>query len=122
MTRRKQRQFNAALIITVALGCMTSSTRADAPPLRGLDEVNHSKVELRGGFWGPRLKIHHEVTVPHAFLRRVYVNCIYWALGLESAIPEKADVSYVGGDWKASRFGGGTFIKGLMPKDFAIEK
>jgi len=55
-------------------------------------------------------------------LRRVYVNCIYWALGLESAIPEKADVSYVGGDWKASRFGGGTFIKGLMPKDFAIEK
>jgi len=55
-------------------------------------------------------------------LRRLYVNCIYWALGLESAIPEKADVSYVGGDWKASRFGGGTFIKGLMPKDFAIEK
>ena len=54
-------------------------------------------------------------------LRRLYVNCIYWALGLESAIPKKADVSYVGGDWKASRFGGGTFIKGLMPKDFAIE-
>ena len=55
MTRKKQRQFNAALIIaTVALGCITSSTRADAPPLRGLNEVNHSKVELRGGFWGPR--------------------------------------------------------------------
>ncbi len=55
-------------------------------------------------------------------LRRLYVNCIYWALGLESAIPQRADVSYVGGDWKASPFGGGTFIKGLMPKDFAIEK
>jgi hypothetical protein len=28
--------------------------------------VDHSQVELRGGFWGPRLKTHHEVTVPHA--------------------------------------------------------
>ncbi|NQV32039.1 MAG: ThuA domain-containing protein [Phycisphaeraceae bacterium] len=54
-------------------------------------------------------------------LRRLYVNCMYWALGLESAIPEKANVSYVGGDWTASQFGGGTFKKGLMPKDFAIK-
>ena len=53
-------------------------------------------------------------------LRRLHVNCIYWALGLESAIPQNADVSYVGGDWKASRFGGAVFKKGLMPKDFAI--
>jgi hypothetical protein len=28
----------------------------------------------------------------------------------------------VGGDWKASRFGGDKFVKGLMPKDFAIKK
>jgi len=55
-------------------------------------------------------------------LRRLYVNGIYWAVGLESAIPPKADVGYVGGDWKASPFGGGKFIKGLMPKDFAIKK
>ena len=44
------------------------------------------------------------------------------AIGLESGIPQKTDISYVGGDWKASRFGGGTFIKGLTPKDFAIKK
>jgi len=55
-------------------------------------------------------------------LRRLYVNSIYWALGLESAIPPKADVRYVGGDWQASRFGGATFKKGLMPRDFAIRK
>ena len=54
-------------------------------------------------------------------LRRLYVNCTYWALGMESAIPPKADVGYIGGDWKASRFGGGKFIKGRMPKDFAIK-
>jgi hypothetical protein len=46
-------------------------------------------------------------------LRRLYVNSIFWAVGLESSIPEKADVRYVGGDWKASPFGGGKFLHGL---------
>jgi len=55
-------------------------------------------------------------------LRRLYVNCIFWAVGLESKIPPKADVSYVGGDWKASPFGGRTFKKGLKPEDFAIKE
>ncbi|MEI7900181.1 MAG: hypothetical protein WCK89_08005 [bacterium] len=55
-------------------------------------------------------------------LRRLYVNSIYWAVGKESGIPKKADVSYIGGEWKASPFGGGTFKKGLMPKDFAIKQ
>ena len=53
-------------------------------------------------------------------LRRLYVNCTYWALGLESKIPEKADVRYVG-DWKASPFGGGKFHRGLKPADFAAK-
>ena len=52
-------------------------------------------------------------------LRRLYVNSVYWALGLESGIPEKADVNYVGGEWKASPFGGGKFRGGLKPADFA---
>jgi len=55
-------------------------------------------------------------------LRRPYVNAIYWAAGLESKIPEKADVRYVGGDWKASPFGGGKFHHGLKPEDFAVKK
>ena len=55
-------------------------------------------------------------------LLRLYVNTIYWALGLESKIPEKADVRYVDGDWKASPFGGGKFHHGLKPEDFAIRK
>jgi len=54
-------------------------------------------------------------------LRRLYVNSIFWAVGLESGIPEKADVSYVGEDWKASPFGGGKFKKGLKPEDFAVK-
>jgi type 1 glutamine amidotransferase len=55
-------------------------------------------------------------------LRRLYVNSTYWALGLESKIPEKADVRYVGGDWKASPFGGEKFHRGLKPEDYAIKK
>jgi hypothetical protein len=54
-------------------------------------------------------------------LRRLYVNAIYWALGLEASIPEKADVAYVGGEWKASFFGGAKFHHGLKPEDFAIK-
>jgi type 1 glutamine amidotransferase len=55
-------------------------------------------------------------------LRRLYVNCIYWAMGMEGKIPEKADVSYVGGDWKASKFGRETYKKGLKSADYAIKK
>ena len=55
-------------------------------------------------------------------LRRLYVNSIFWAVGLESGIPKKADVSYVGGDWKASPFGGGKFHHGLKPGDFAVKE
>jgi len=55
-------------------------------------------------------------------LRRLYVNCIYWAVGLESKIPQKADVSYVGETYKGSKFGRNTWKKGLKPADFAIKK
>jgi len=55
-------------------------------------------------------------------LRRLYVNSIFWAVGLESGIPKKADVRYVGGDWKASPFGGGKFRQGLKPGDFAAKE
>jgi type 1 glutamine amidotransferase len=53
-------------------------------------------------------------------LRRLYVNGIYWAVGRESSIPQKADVRYVGEDWKASPFGAGKFHRGLKPADFAV--
>jgi hypothetical protein len=55
-------------------------------------------------------------------LRRLYVNSIFWAVGLESGIPKKADVRYVGEDWKASPFGGGKFRRGLKPGDFAVKE
>lgn len=39
------------------------------PPLRGLEEVGWQDVNLRGGFWGSRLDIHHKATIPHVLDR-----------------------------------------------------
>ncbi|MBN2131056.1 MAG: glycoside hydrolase family 127 protein [Sedimentisphaerales bacterium] len=54
------------VVFIVSLGFAVAGAGAGVAPLRGLQEVNHSQVELRGGFWGSRLRTHHEVTVPHA--------------------------------------------------------
>lgn len=35
------------------------------PPSRGLNEVSNRQVNLKGGFWGPRIEIHHQNTIPH---------------------------------------------------------
>ena len=53
-------------------------------------------------------------------LRRLLVNGCYWAVGMENAIPVKADVSYVG-DYQPTWFGFGKYKKGLRPKDFELK-
>lgn len=58
------RRLLRTLAVVVCFATMVSS--ADVLPMRGLREVGQDQVELQGGFWGPRLKTHHEVTVPHA--------------------------------------------------------
>ena len=60
----------AWLLVLLALSFMGTNASAGPPKARGLEAVGHEQVELRGGFWGPRLKTNHEVTVPHA------LNCL----------------------------------------------
>jgi DUF1680 family protein len=43
-----------------------AAPQAPLQPRHGWTEVPHQQVKLVDGFWGPRLKIHGEVTVPHA--------------------------------------------------------
>lgn len=50
-------------------------------------------------------------------LRRLVVNACFWALEMESAIPSKANVDYVG-PYKPTPFGFGTFQKGVRPSDY----
>jgi hypothetical protein len=50
--------------------------------------------------------------------RRLIVNGIYWAAGLENSIPEKSSVEIVG-DYKPTMFSFGGYVKGLKPQDYA---
>jgi hypothetical protein len=53
-------------------------------------------------------------------LRRLLVNACYWTTGLEAAIPNQADVEYVG-SYQPSWFGFGKFKKGLKPADLELK-
>ena len=50
-------------------------------------------------------------------LRRMIVNAVYWAVGLE--VPAKADVNYVD-EYKPSFYGFRSYRKGLKPQDFEL--
>jgi hypothetical protein len=54
-------------------------------------------------------------------LRRLLVNSVYWGLGLEDKIPDKADVTYVGA-YEPTFYGFGQFKKGLKPTDLRLEQ
>jgi len=55
-----------SLLVVCRAEAVETMQRVDPLPLRGLKEVMHAQVDLKGGFWGPRLKTLHEVTLPHA--------------------------------------------------------
>ncbi len=61
-----RRSMTCLVAVFVTAGLQVIAAPPHLPPVRGLEEVSHAQVELRGGFWGPRLKTQHEVTVPHA--------------------------------------------------------
>lgn len=54
-------------------------------------------------------------------LRRLLVNAVYWGLELEDAIPERADVSYVG-DYEPTYFGFAKHKKSMRPRDLALDR
>ena len=48
--------------------------------------------------------------------RRMFVNACYWALGMETTIPEKSNVDLVG-DYQPTPFGSGKEEKGVKPSE-----
>lgn len=52
-------------------------------------------------------------------LRRMIVNAVYWLLGLESRIPQKADVAFVG-KYDPHSFLNEIYTAGLKPSDLAL--
>ncbi len=53
-------------------------------------------------------------------LRRLLVNAVYWALGMESKIPAKADVALVG-IYSPHSFLSEVYTAGVKPSDLALE-
>lgn len=52
--------------------------------------------------------------------RRMLVNAVYWAVGMEEKIPEKSNVDLVG-EFKPTPFGFGKYVKGVMPETHAMK-
>ena len=53
-------------------------------------------------------------------LRRLLVNASLWCVGLESKIPEKADVHVIG-DYNPTMFGYDLFQKGIFPSAYELK-
>ncbi|MCF7974599.1 MAG: glycoside hydrolase family 127 protein [Phycisphaerae bacterium] len=62
----KRHQIITLLMLVQCLLFSSFAVGVEVQPKHGLNEVNSSLVTLQGGFWGPRLKTHHETTIPHA--------------------------------------------------------
>ncbi len=54
-------------------------------------------------------------------LRRVFVNSVYWGVGLEDAIPDESNVDIVG-VYEPTMFGFGGFVEGVRPEDHRLER
>lgn len=52
-------------------------------------------------------------------LRRLLVNACFWAVGLESEIPERADVDYIT-PYNPTMFGFDSFQRGKRPEDYQL--
>lgn len=60
----------AVLVLSMSSGlAFTEDVKAKPPtfisPTHGFEEIGHQHVDLRGGFWGPRLYTHQRTTIPH---------------------------------------------------------
>ena len=51
--------------------------------------------------------------------RRMIVNAVYWALGMEDKIPAEGTNVEIVGEFKPTKFGFGGYVKGKKPMDYA---
>ena len=111
--------------LPLVLGQVVAGMKFDDPPLAG--PKNDPMMPIA---WTKTYKAPVSGTVGKVFTtttgaatdlayegtRRLIVNGIYWAAGLEAKIPEKTSVDLVG-DFKPTMFGFNTFVKGVKPHD-----
>jgi hypothetical protein len=107
------------------LGQILTGMKPSDPPKPGMKQL---PVAWTRNFTGPsgRTARIFTTTMGHVGdfesegFRRLLVNACYWGLGMESLIPEKADVEFVS-PFKPTPIGFGTHLKGIKPKDLKID-
>ncbi len=109
----------------LVLGQVLAGMTPDAPPVSGpkndpMMPIAWTKsYEIEPGHRGRvfTTTMGASVDLVSEGLRRLLVNAVYWAVGLEDQIPERADVRFVG-RYEPTFFGFGKFRKGLKPSQF----
>lgn len=66
MKTQQKQLFSLAVMCALMIRGNAAGNQGNLPPVRGFQEVGKAQVELKSGFWGPRIKTTHEVTIPHA--------------------------------------------------------
>lgn len=111
--------------VPLVLGQVVDGLKFDDPPLAGAKNEPMMPIAWTKTYQSPTTGKSGRVftttlgaATDTAFegTRRLLVNAAYWAVGLEAAIPEKADVSIVG-TFEPSPFRVNGFTKGVRPRD-----
>jgi hypothetical protein len=109
--------------VVLARGQVLNGMTPDSPPAPGKEELPVAWTRTHRGTSGREGRV---FTTTHGAsedlrndgFRRMLVNAVLWAAGLESAISPTSDVSLVG-PYNPSRYSFGGYVKGLRPSDMA---
>lgn len=108
----------------VILGKVLQGMKPDDPQNTDKEELPISWIAEYTGESGKTARV-YTTTMGHSYdfksegVRRMMVNGVYWALGMEDEIPERANVDYVGA-YDPTYIGFGTHKVGVMPADHAL--
>jgi len=111
----------------LVLGQVVAGMKFDDPPLAGPKNDPMMPIAWTKTYKAPKsgktgrvftTTTGSSVDLLYEGTRRLIVNGIYWAAGLENAIPEKSPVEIVG-EYKPTMFSFGGYVKGIKPADHA---
>lgn len=112
---------------TLLLGEVLSWIGSDGDPVQGKLNNPMMPVAWTNAYTAPNGKTARVFTstmgsaddLENEALRRLFVNAVYWATGLESKIPAKADVALVG-TYRPHSFLSEVYTAGVKPSDLAL--
>jgi len=108
----------------VIMGQVLSGMNPTDGPAEGKELVPIAWTKTYTGTSGKASRV-FTTTLGHSYdfksegVRRLLVNGIFWAAGMEDKIPERADVAFVG-EYDPSNIGFGTHKVGVMPADHKL--